>query len=234
MDFDLWMYKPNFAIQDLFVMGQESLKISSYFDQLYTSVYLGFGALLLSFAGFFVKQARFFFDDDVDFLRFCVLGPRIFWSASEYVTYSWLYHFVTLATPYMSGLDEPFEFVVIASFFSTVSVGIVLQHIWQTSKKIAVTIGFLLLSLHFYGSPAPMPVQIARVPYHKFYIQQATAEHQYSILDFPPKRQGNSTISWGIFLFPKHTPKTDSTCSRCRLVTRRFSLDGIVGCPSRT
>ncbi len=189
-----------FAIQDLFVMGQESLKISSYFDQLYTSVYLGFGALLLSFAGFFVKRARFSSMMTLIFTVLC-LGPRIFWSASEYVTYSWLYHFITLATPYMSGLDEPFEFVVIASFFSTVSVGIVLQHIWQKSQRAAGTIVFLILSLHFFGNPAPMPVQIARVPYHKFYIQQATAEHQYSILDFPPKRQGTALFPGEYFYF---------------------------------
>ena len=129
------------------------------------------------------------------------LGPRIFWSTSEYVTYSWLYHFVTLATPYMSGLDEPFEFVVIASFFSTVSVGIVLQHIWQKSNTVAGTIGLLLLSLHFWGNPAPTPVKITKVPYHKFYTQQATAKHEYSILDFPPKRQGTALFPGEYFYF---------------------------------
>ena len=199
------MYKPICHSRSI-CDGSESLKISSYFDQLYTSVYLGFGALLLSFAGFFVKQARFSSMMTLVFTVMC-LGPRIFWSASEYVTYSWLYHFVTLATPYMSGLDEPFEFVVIASFFSTVSVGIVLQHIWQKSKKAAGTIGFLLLSLHFFGNPAPTPVKIAKVPY-----QNSTCNRPLQNMNIPfwisHQNVGEQHYSQGNILF-QASIKTD-------------------------
>jgi hypothetical protein len=189
-----------FSIQDLFVGGQDALKISNYFDQLYTSTYLGIGVLLLSVAGFLIKKARFSSVMTLVFATLC-LGPRIFWSASEYITYSWFYHFVVSVTPYMSGLDEPFEFVVLAVFFSTISVGIVLQEIWKRSPLFASVLVCILLSSHIYNNPAPIPVKIANVPQHKFYTIQTTSKHSYSILDFPPKRQGTALFPGEYFYF---------------------------------
>ena len=189
-----------FSIQDLFVGGQKSLHISSYFDQLYTSTYLGLGVLILVFLGCLIQKARFV---SVMTLFFATLslGSRIYWSADEYITYSWFYHFVTMVTPYMSGLDEPFEFVVLASFFSTVSVAIVLQHISKFSRILALLLACFLVVSHRIETPAPLPVKTAKVPTHRFYKQQAMAEHEYSILDFPPKRKGTALFPGEYFYF---------------------------------
>ena len=189
-----------FSIEDLYIGGQQSLHISSYFDQLYTSTYLGIGVIFLSIIGLFIKKARFSSVMTLLFIILC-LGPKIYWNSSEYVTYSWFYHVLTMCTPYMSGLDEPFEFIVIASFFSSISVTIVLHYLWNKSKALSSILSLLLIGSHFYWNPAPFPIKMSTVPQHSFYEQQAKATHQYSILDFPPKRKGTALFPGEYFYF---------------------------------
>ncbi|MBM75694.1 MAG: hypothetical protein CMK59_09860 [Proteobacteria bacterium] len=189
-----------FSLMDFFRVGADGLYTQSYFDELQLTVYMGLVLPVLMLLGFFYRETRFFALAGCAFATLS-LGPKVHFDDGIFVTYSWFYHFLTMVSPYMSGLDEPFEHSLPQRLFMILAaVGVLVR--WSKNWR---GVSWLFAAVLFFESvfltPSELPIAHSEAKAHSFYNMIEQQDGEFAVMDFPTRRMGTALFPGEYFYF---------------------------------